>query len=182
MDEATGEISATPAIPQQEAQGISRRQFIATSAAVGGIASAAIIEQQTGFFSKTAGIIGRAVEGLFSRSTEQQRLAAQKLERNDVTKFDYTVKDVPDIRETQGLAVRKEPNIPPKGDPPTTIYRLQPGDKITNAIEWPGQNYRNAVKPEGSINWLAFKDQSGRVGFVANDDRYLEPITKASNP
>lgn len=182
MSDLVTEAPTPPqSIPKTETGvGISRRVLIGGVVAAGtvGIVAAEANYQP---FRRFASLIGEGLHAFFNRPTEDQLKAAQELEREGIQRFNYQVRDNPEVQE-YGLSIRKEPRIPIKGQPPTSIGKLKPGDKITNAIEWPGQNYRNTARQEGSINWLAFKDQAGRVGFVANDDRYLEPITEVSNP
>lgn len=160
---------------------ISRRGLLGAAAAGVGLAAAASVERHTGVLSKTAGIFGKAIEGLLNRTTQQQINAAQELERRDLPRFSYKVKDNPEIRQMGGLAVRKEPAVPLRNEGVNQMYLLQPGEEISDAISWTGRNPLAPGKPETNT-WIVFKDSKGRVGFVANLDKYLESIQQSSNP
>ncbi len=149
-----------------------------TTAAIG----AAVIENQTGALSKTAGAITRALERFLNRPTEEQLKAARELERQDLVKADYEVLAHPDVIKMHGLAVRKDPYIPIKPNAGTAISTLQPGQTI-KGIEWEGGNAKFPERQGKKFkDWIAFKDPNGRVGFVANRDDYIRKINPPANP
>lgn len=155
---------------------ISRRSLLGAAAAGIGLAAAASVERHTGVLSKTADIFGRAIEGLLNRQTEDQRRAAEELNKESLPRLNFRVKDHPEYQFTGGLNARNEPRGDIKGEPPGIIAKLQPGDEIRGAINWKGKYPGNPNRPGVTDSWLAFKDKSGRVIFVVHDDKYLEKI------
>jgi len=167
---------------QRENKGITKRQLFAGAASAGAVAGVGIVEAKFQPFRKLTSLLGEGVYAFFNRPTADQMKAAELLDRPESQKYDYEVTDDPEIISEKGLAVRRSPNIPVlKGESPNAIYRLQPGDKVTGAIQWIGENTTNIGRQDNAYNWLAFKDNQGRIGFVVNKEKYLKEL-KALNP
>ena len=75
-----------------------------------------------------------------------------------------------------------------KGEETNYMYKLEPGNIITNAIDWEGKDAEHpdqfrakssdpVLKDEArSENWIAFKDEKGRIGFIAKLPQYLKEV------
>lgn len=153
MSETSGESSI-----QQPAK-ITRRGWLRGALSALGLVAAG------GAVLKGAEIVG-------SIPNSDQKKAGELLDRKDVPKQVVEVMNDPEVVQEGGLAVRNEPRIPEKGEPPGVEYRLPPRTKF-EAIPWAGRSLDYPSTP--STDWAAFRDERGIVHFVST--RFLENIT-----
>lgn len=141
--------------------GVSRRGFLKAAVATLGLAAV----------GKGAEVIGQVL----SAPNSYQKEAGEQLDRKDVAKQIVEVMDDSEVVQSGGLAVRNEPRIPVKGEPPGVEYRLPPGTRL-EAIPWVGRSIE--IPATRSAEWAAFRDDKGQIRFV--NARFLKNITLQS--
>lgn len=109
---------------------------------------------------------------LLAFQTQAQKEAQVSLNDPNTVQVKYRVKDAEEIRRNNGVNVNDQPIPALKGDPPAK-WTLQPGSEI-QGVSFFGRTPEHLGSQGLKQAWIAFKDPSGRVGFVA--EKYLEEI------